>query len=408
MRTHQVFTRFAGIFAALIFTILILTVACQQQTPVTPVATDTNISDSTEISTTALDFGDTQTSLPLEITMPNPTDRWTVRRARSSSWLSLEAEEGAGSRQLTVSIDRSKLPVGISRDTLVIRGLRRPTLTSAKGGAVLTADTAKTIAVSVNNSGTTQAKAQSTAQVLQQQLSTLLSGMQLPTRLDTTISLVATFALTQASGSTTYSSMGAFVVGTNVLANVGSAVQLVGKTSGTAVSLAQRGLSYTSSRSGTTLAGYVYAPSALVIAARNITFDGTAPHTFTVPASSTFAGFTDNVVSSALPAFTNAPGTIAQSQNLTLRWQPTSAPDDSVFVVLTLAQDSTARVVPTVAADDVGTVTISSSVLSTLLTGKTGAATLSMVRYRYKVVRGTLPRGILSEAQRNYSTTITP
>jgi hypothetical protein len=396
--------RFTGIFA-----FLLLAVACQQQTTVIPVATETNISDSTEISTTALNFGDTGISLPLEITMPSPTDRWTVRRTRSSSWLSLEAEEGAGSRQLTVSIDRSRLPLGISRDTLVIRGLRRPMLVAAKGASELSADTAKTIAVSVNNSGTAQAKVQTTLQVLQGQLSNLLSGMQLPTRLDTTISFVGTFALTESSGSTTYSGMGAFVVGTSILANVGSSVQLLGKTGGTNVSLAQRGFSYTSSRTGAIVSGYVYAPSSLVIPARNIAFDGTTPHTFTVPASSAYAGFSDNVVSAALPTFTNAPSTIAQSQNLTLKWQPTtSASDDSVFVVLTLVQDSTARVVPIVTTDDAGTVTISSSVLTTLLTGKTGAATLSIVRFRYKVVRGTLPRGILSEAQRNYSTTITP
>ena len=401
MKTKQAFLRVTSLSAALI----LLLAACQQTT-VTQTPTDTNISDSTDISTTVLDFGETKTALPLEITTPALTDRWTIQRQRSSSWLMVEAEQGTGSKSLTISIDRSKLPQGISRDTLVIRGLRRPTSLAEKGGAQLNADTAKTIAVSVTNSGTQ--RGQTSLQVLQQQISSLLGGMQLPSRIDTTISFVGTFALTSPSNSTTYSALGSFVVGTSVLANVGASVQLVGKTNGTAITLAKQGISYTSAQTGTTLNATVYAPSTFVIPARNITFDGTTPHTFTVPASSSFAGFTDNVVSATLPSLTNPPTSIAQSSNLTLTWQPTSQADDSVFVVLTLAQDSIPRVVPTVANDNAGTVTLSQQVLSTLLGGKTGAATLAMVRFRYKVVRTSTPvRGLLSEAQRNYSVTVT-
>ncbi len=192
------------------------------------------------------------------------------------------------------------------------------------------------------------------------------------------------------------------------MADVGASVQLVGKTGGNAVALARQGISYTSAQTGTTFNASVYAPSTFVIAARNITFDGTAQHTFTVPASSSFAGFTDNVVSAALPSLTNPPTSVAQSRSLTLTWQPTAQADDSVFVVLTLAQDSIPRVAPTVASDNAGTVTISQQALSTLLGGKTGSATLAMVRFRYKVVRTSTPvRGLLSEAQRNYSVTVT-
>jgi hypothetical protein len=401
MRTKNIFLSVASIIACFIM----LTVACEK-TPVTPV--ETNISDSTDISSTSLDFGDAQTSLPLEINVPNATDRWNIRRSRSSNWLSVDVEDGSGSKQLTVSIDRSKLPAGISRDTLIIRGLRRPGLVASKNTSEVQADTAKMIAVSVNNSGAAQAKAQNALQVLQQQLSTLLSGMTLPTRLDTTISFVGTFALAQGSGSPTFSSMGAFVVGNSILASVGSSVQLVGRTGGTPISLAQRGLSYTSSRTGTTVSGFVYAPSALVIVPRNITFDGTAAHTFTVPASSAYAGFTDNVISAAMPSFTSTPSTVSISQNLTLGWQPTSAADDSVFVVLTLASDSIPRAAPTIASDDAGSVTISAAVLNALLGGRTGSATLSIVRYRNKIVRGTPNRGLLSEAQRSYPVTVTP
>lgn len=374
-------------------------------TPTTP--QETNISDSTDVGVTNLDFGETLSSLPLQITVPNTADRWTLQRRRASPWLSIDAEQGSGSRQLTVSIDRSKLPLGISRDTLVIRGLRS-LVTALKDGAELTADTAKTIAISVTNSGNAQAMAQNAAQILQQQLSTLLSGMTLPPRIDTTISMVGSFALTSASGSTSYSSLGAFVVGTNYLADVGTAIQLTGKTGGTAISMAKRGLSYTSSRTGTTISGSIYAPSSLVIAPRNISFDGTTPHTFTVPASSNFTGFTDNVVSVAPIILNSPPTSVAQSRNLTLTWQPTAQTDDSVFVVLTLAADSIPRAVPTISNDDTGTVTISQQTLTTLLGGKTGTGTLSIVRFRYKIVRSSAPaRGLLSEAQRSYSVTIT-
>jgi len=401
MITKQALLRITSLSAA-----LILLIAACQQTPVTQTPTDTNISDSTDISTTVLDFGETKTVLPLEITTPALTDRWTIQRQRSSSWLMVEAEQGTGSKTLSISIDRSKLPQGISRDTLIIRGLRRPTALAEKGGSQLNADTAKTIAVSVINSGSQ--RGQTSLQVLQQQLSSLLGGMQLPSRIDTTISFVGTFALTSPSNSTTYSALGSFVVGTSVLANVGASVQLVGRTNGTAITLAKQGISYTSAQTGTTLNATVYAPSTFVIPARNITFDGTTPHTFTVPSSSSFAGFTDNVASATFPSLTNPPTSIAQSSNLTLTWQPTSQADDSVFVVLTLAQDSIPRVVPTVANDNAGTVTLSQQVLSTLLGGKTGTATLAMVRFRYKVVRTSTPvRGLLSEAQRNYSVTVT-
>ena len=175
MITKHIYFRAASISAALTFcTALLLLVGCGQ-TPVTQTPVDTNISDSTDISTTVLDFGETKTALPLEITAPALTDRWTVQRQRSSSWLMVEAEQGTGSKTLTISIDRSKLPQGVSRDTLVIRGLRRPTSLAEKGGAQLTADTAKTIAVSATNSGAQ--RGQTSLQVLQQQLSSLLGGI---------------------------------------------------------------------------------------------------------------------------------------------------------------------------------------------------------------------------------------
>lgn len=404
MKNSHISTGLASFLASIIVASTLYLTACNT-TPTTP--PETNISDSTDVGVTHLEFGETLSSLPLQITVPNASDRWTLQRRRASSWLSIDAEQGSGSRQLTVSIDRSKLPPGISRDRLVIRGLRSLT-TASKNGAQLTADTAKTIAISVTNPGTAQAMVQSAAQILQQQLSSVLSGMTLPTRVDTTISMVGSFALTSASGTTSYSSMGAFVVGTNFLADVGSAIQLTGKTGGTAISMAKRGLSYTSSRSGTTVSGSIYAPSSVVIVPRNITFDGTTPHTFTVPASSGFAGFTDNVISAAPIALNSAPTSVAQSRSLTLTWQPTAQADDSVFVVLTLAADSIPRAVPTIADDNAGTVTIAQQTLATLLGGKTGTGTLSVVRFRYKIVRSSAPaRGLLSEAQRSYTVTIT-
>jgi hypothetical protein len=337
--------------------------------------------------------------LPLELSLGNTKDRWTLRRVRNSNWLSLDNEQGSGSDIVTVSIDRSKIPAALVSDTLEFRSLRPSSTTQA--------DSSVKIPVSVDNT-TVQIKAQNVQDVLQQQISSLLGGVQMA-RVDTTLSLLGTFAVTSVSGSTTYSSLAAFTVGQSVFTSIGRSIALKA-TASRQVSLQQRGLSYTSSRTGTTVSGFVYAPSTLVLLPQQITFDGTTQHSFTVPASSTFAGFTDAVQSVLPPTFNSAPSTIAKSQNLTLNWTPTSAADDSVFVVLVMTQDSTARVVPSSANDNVGTLTIPSSLLNNALGSRTGAATLWIVRYRYTATRaaGTPSRGLLCQAQRGYGVTITP
>lgn len=359
-----------------------------------------NANSTTEVDATSdltldkniINFGTDYNPQSLTISVPTTNHRWTVAKQHNSDWLNLEVTAGNGSKTLSISIDPSKLSGNTVFDTLVVKVYKITRSTKEQGKGIESVET-----------GTNQVivTAQGNLQQVAQNLMAYMSVQLLP--IDTTASFLGTFEV-KTTTVTTRTSLAAFYSNPSFFANAGNSLTLHAKTQSATswdIAMGQKTESYTNAQ-GNSATAYYYTPDNAIAATTKMDFDGTAQHKFTVPGGSGISAFTDSILSVSMPSWTSAQSSVSTNANLTVNWSATSASDDSVFVVIYAKNDSTVRATVQIVSDNVGTTSISSTVLQRMKkAGNDGV--LWLVRFRSKRVNG---RVLTSQSQQQYGFTL--
>ncbi|MDQ1266843.1 MAG: hypothetical protein QG635_1996 [Bacteroidota bacterium] len=382
------------VFISVISLIFLVLISCSEDSS----TTSPTEQDDYTLSSETLNFGATHSEKQLAINIRSGANLdWTVRKPVTNRWLNIDVESGSQSKVITVSIDRSKLPAGISVDTLTIIGSLRSMNDKNGSEPLAKKDSIKKVTIIAE-------KIASYSEILQEKIGN--SVITLQSYSDSTMSLLASFEVIKTIP--VYTAFAAFYAGSKIMADAGTSVNLLAKNginpTFLKIDMNKQSFSYKIDSVNTLTANY-YLPDGGTASSTKCDFDGTTFHRFSVPGNQNVTSFTDSILSAQSAEWTNAPSSISTASDLTINWTPSSNTSDSVYVIIYSKGDTNVRVAAARAVnDDSGTITVSSSLISQLKNAGTEGE-LWLIRYYIKTDI-TNRRYLVSQSQRSYSLTI--
>ncbi len=369
-------------------------ISCGTDTPtIAPITPDFNYS----LSSNTLDFGYSAITKSVNITIDsNNSLNWRAYNNNSNRWFEYDYLEGVGNKTLNIKILRSKLSFGKNIDTLFFVASIPPTFRDLKGNKTQSKDSIRTlIIIAYKNPTVLEAF---TSQVQNQVLI-------LKPYYDTTFSFIGTYRVDNL-GTVNNFGIANFVGSGKIFADAGSAFSLTSYNNSqttSPVNIDKKTFTFFSDSSNSFNANFYCS----MLTNNQIQFDSNSTHRFTIAGGMEYTlPFADGIRAVDPIVCFPEPSTITiSSAPMSVYWNPTSASDDSVYVVLVSKSDKSFTATSAKPVNDnVGATKIPPANLARAKAGNS-KVTVWIIRYRNRI-DATNKRIYVCQSQKSYEITL--
>jgi hypothetical protein len=376
------------VYFSLVFNTLFALISCGEDTP-TPSTPDFNYN----LSTNSIDFGYKTNSVSIQLNVENGKKlNWRAYNNNPNKWFEFDYLEGDSSKTMNISIQRSKLNFGKNIDTLFFVASIPLSVSERKNNGIQSKDSIRTLVLTAFRNPTS-------LEAFSFQIKNQL--LILKPYYDSTYSFIGSYNVDFVGTKTSFG-IANFCSSNKIFSDAGTTFSFQSFNNSSTLSptsIEKKSFTFYIDSINSINANYYCS----IIPNDKILFNNSTIHKFNISGGSEFnTPFTDEITSvTPIECFPEPNPLTVSTIPMSIFWNKTDTPDDSVYAVIIAKSDNNFKAFPVKAVnDDIGALKILPASLQKVKTGNSQVY-VWIIRYRNKIDI-TNKRILVSQSQKSY------